>query len=132
MPIKLFDATTSLLQKAMDLRQTNQEIIASNIANAETPGYAPAVLDFEKSLQSAVKGSAARMITTDAGHLPGGSGGRTHISRDRSKAHIGDGNGVNLDQEMVNLAQNQLLFEVATQSINKKFALLKLLANDRT
>lgn len=132
MPIKLFDAATSLLRQAMDLRQTNQEIIASNIANAETPGYAPAVLDFEKSLQSAVNGSAARMMTTDSGHLPGSFGGKTHISRDRSKAHIGDGNGVNLDQEMVNLAQNQILFEVATQSINKKFALLKLLANDRT
>ena len=41
-PLNLFDNSITLLQKSLDLRSSNQRVIAGNIANAETPGYAPA------------------------------------------------------------------------------------------
>ena len=45
--IHQFDTTMRLLQKVLDLRSTNQEIIGANIANAETPGYAAQSFSFE-------------------------------------------------------------------------------------
>jgi flagellar basal-body rod protein FlgB len=129
----IFDKTGQLLQKVMDLRQQNQDVIASNIANAQTPGYAPARLQFEDALAGAVGRDGQGMATTHPQHLPVGGGlnqvqGKVMRTPDRSG--LGDGNNVNLDQEMIGLAENQILFEAAAQMLNKKMGLLKYAAQD--
>lgn len=125
----LFDNTTSLLQKSLDLRSRNQQVIASNIANAETPGYAPARFEFEKELQTALSGSQPNLETTHSGHLPAQSTSVSNvkgtITRSPDNTGIGDDNGVSVDEEMISLSENQIMYETAAQLLKKKLSVLK-------
>lgn len=125
--LSLFDTDIHLLKKTLDLRSANQRIIASNIANADTPGYTPARFEFEQELQQALQGKGAAQIT-HPGHIPLGASDLSSvtgtISRDQDTTGIGDGNGVNIDQEMLTLSENELMYESATQLLNKKLAML--------
>lgn len=126
--LSLFDPSMQLLRKTLDLRSENQRVIASNIANADTPGYAPARFEFEKQLEAAVKrkGVAA---ATHPDHFPIGGAGNIGsvsgtITRRHDKTGIGDENGVNMDQEMMALSKNELLYETAAQLLKKKLTQL--------
>jgi len=127
--IKLFDETTAILQKSLDLRSSNQRVIAGNIANAETPGYAPARFEFEKELQTAISGSNPQLATTHRGHISPSSDSveqvRGKIVRTPDKTGIGDNNGVSVDEEMIALSENQIMYETAAQLLKKKLSLLK-------
>ncbi len=132
MPIQdLFGPTVRVLEKSLDLRQQRQQVIASNIANAQTPGYIPAKLSFEEGLKQAAQGKPGAPGVTHPAHIPlkGGVGG-ARVERQADQAGIGDGNGVSLDQEMLDLAENQILFEAGAQMVGQKLGLLKYVAGD--
>jgi len=128
-PLAPFDSNMTLLQKVMDLRSTKQSVIAANIANAETPGYARKVFEFEKELQQALTVNSGKLETTHSRHIPltpsniSSVSGKVHEIKDTKG--IGDENGVSVDMEMIDLSENQLLYETAAQLLKKKFALLK-------
>ncbi|MCF6291622.1 MAG: flagellar basal body rod protein FlgB [Desulfobacterales bacterium] len=124
----LFDRTIGLLQKTLDLRMQNQQVISANIANADTPGYRAVHLRFEDGLKRALANSAAGDVR-DPGPLPAAAGNFEHVRprvvRTGDPGGIGDRNGVDLEEEMIALAENQMLYEAATQMISKKFGLLR-------
>jgi flagellar basal-body rod protein FlgB len=128
------DRTIGLLEKVLELRQQNQQVIASNIANADTPGFTPSRLEFEASLKQALAGGAMQPATTHAAHFPIGAanieGVRAKVIQTPAQPQIGDRNGVDLEQEMMALAENQILYETATQLISKKLGILKYVAQD--
>nr|MDJ0623902.1 flagellar basal body rod protein FlgB [Desulfocapsaceae bacterium] len=64
------DQTMALLQKVLDLRADKEKVIASNIANSETPGYKPSRLNFEKQLQHALDKRSFSGQTTHQKHIP--------------------------------------------------------------
>lgn len=127
--IQPFDTNTQLLSKVLDLRANRQEVISSNIANAETPGYAPARFNFEAELEQAISNSPNKLTTTDSNHIPLGSSnfesitGTTVIEPDNHG--IGDDNGVSVQDEMLSLSENQLMYETSLQLLNKKLAMIK-------
>ncbi|MCK4690462.1 MAG: flagellar basal body rod protein FlgB, partial [Desulfuromonadales bacterium] len=61
--IKIADRTMAALQKSLDLRAQKQQVIAANIANAETPGYAARKLTFEDDLRKAIASPETPMRT---------------------------------------------------------------------
>jgi flagellar basal-body rod protein FlgB len=128
-PLNLFDDTTILLQKSLDLRSSNQRVIAGNIANAETPGYSPARFEFEQELKAAISGSNPGLAATNPRHFPVNSdnvsGVQGKIVRTPDNTGIGDSNGVSVDQEMIALSENQIMYETAAQLLKKKLSLLK-------
>ena len=128
-PLNLFDHTTVLLQKSLDLRSTNQRIISSNIANAETPGYAPSRFEFEEELTAALKGAGSSVRTTHSRHISNGASTVSHVEgsvvQSPDKTGIGDQNGVSVDEEMIALSENQIMYETAAQLLKKKLSLLK-------
>ncbi|MFP7756393.1 flagellar basal body rod protein FlgB [Thermodesulfobacteriota bacterium B35] len=132
--IQQFDPTLVMLQKVLDLRAENQQVISSNIANADTPGYAPATLEFEEQLRSAMAGDGLKPVVTRPGHIPITPGDVSRvtgtISRHPDTTGIGDENGVSVDKEMVRLSENQILYEAAVTMLNKKLAALKYVAGD--
>ncbi len=132
--IQQFDPTLLMLQKVLDLRAENQQVISSNIANADTPGYAPATLEFEKQLHSAMFGGDLKPVVTQPGHIPVTPGDISQvtgtITRRPDTTGIGDENGVSVDREMVRLSENQILYEAAVTMLNKKLAALKYVAGD--
>lgn len=129
-PTAPFDANMKLLSKVLDLRAKNQQVIASNIANAETPGYSPARLEFEEALRQAVgDNESLKLATSEQGHIPLGPEaleeiqGSLVISHDTTK--LGDENNVSVDQEMLALSENEILYEAAAQLLKKKMGMLK-------
>lgn len=127
--IQQFDTTMRLLQKVLDLREKNQEIIGSNIANAETPGYSAQSFSFEQELQGALHGNTLRPVTTQANHIPLGPSELENVSGSvtvtKDNTGLGDENSVSVDQEMVKLSQNEILYEAAVTMLNKKLSLVK-------
>ncbi|MBN1141884.1 MAG: flagellar basal body rod protein FlgB [Deltaproteobacteria bacterium] len=128
----IFDGTMKALQTALDFRVANQKTISSNIANLDTPGYVPVKLEFEQDLNRAMQ-SGVKLAKTNSSHL--GSEGEldgisARVVRTPSRAGIGDQNEVNLDEEMIRMAENQIHFEAVIQALNKKISLLKYVAQD--
>lgn len=129
-PTQLFDANTRLLGKVLDLRAQKAQIISANIANAETPGFSPSRFDFEQDLAQALDGRKEIQLTrSDARHLALGPANFNEVSGKvvmvADRTGTGDKNGVSVDQEMLNLSENELLYETAAQLLGKKFSLLK-------
>jgi flagellar basal-body rod protein FlgB len=124
----IFDTTTRFLKKALDLRWLNQKVISANIANAETPGYAAVHLDFKKSLERAMDQPELQGEGRDNPAffpIAGQGGGEGTLVQTPDRSGIGDRNNVQVDQEMMSLSQNEILYQAATQSLNTKLGLLK-------
>lgn len=131
MPIDLFDKNLTLLEKSLELRSRRNSILASNIANRETPGYRAQDLVFEKELHRAFHSDRPGPLkTSDPRHFDG-------VKREPLELVTGqqinsfnpdprmDRNTVNLDKEMAKLAENQLMYEASVRAVNWKFRLLK-------
>ncbi len=123
------DSNIKLLQKVMDLRSANQSVIAANIANAETPGYAAAKFEFEDELQQVLNRQSGPLRTTHSRHIPLGAADISSITGTirhvEDNTGIGDENGVSVDEEMIALSENELLYETAAQLLKKKIGMLK-------
>jgi flagellar basal-body rod protein FlgB len=129
-PLTPFDTQMRLLGKVLDLRAGNAQVISSNIANAETPGYAPARFEFEQELSDALqKQNGVRLATTSPAHIPLGPANFQQVSGKivtvEDRTPIGDENGVSIEKEMLALSENELLYETAAQLLGKKLTLLK-------
>ncbi len=124
----------NLLQKVLDLRTRNQQVISSNIANAETPGYSASSFEFEAQLKSAISGGELKPVAGRKDHIPISPANLSQVQGDivvhRDKTGIGDRNSVSVDQEMVKLSENQILYEAAIIMLNKKLAMMKYVSND--
>lgn len=131
---RLTDRTMAVLQKSLDLRAEKQQVIAGNIANVDTPGYSARKMNFEESLRKAIDTPEMDGRATNAKHFPLGASGisgvQGEIVRQPSANPLGDGNSVSVDDEMFELAENQLLYEAGSQILKKKLSLLKYVANN--
>lgn len=129
-PLNPFDSNIGLLNKVLDLRAQKAQVISSNIANAETPGFSPSRFEFEEDLKHAISqkeqtsltSSHPNHITTAPAHFNSVVG---KIRMEEDKAGIGDANGVSVADEMLDLTENALLYETTVQLLNKKMSLLK-------
>jgi flagellar basal-body rod protein FlgB len=128
----IFGNTISLLGKSVDLRAKNQNLIASNVANAETPNFVPKTLAFEQELQGALKSrqnGQSTLATPHQRHIPihgTGTGNAIQtvtgkVIETPNKTPSKDGNAVELEDEMGKMAENQIMFNASVQMLNKKF-----------
>jgi flagellar basal-body rod protein FlgB len=129
MPVNgIFSKTVDVLAKSIDLRAKQQNLISSNIANAETPNYVPKALSFEGELQGALKGSrAGAQAQTNSRHFPlKGASSRIQsvtgqIIETPAKTPGKDGNAVELEAEMGRMVENQIMYNASVQILAKKF-----------
>ena len=126
----IFNSTIDLLGKSVDLRAKSQNLIASNIANAETPNFVPKTLAFEQELQGALNNRQSGqhpVSAPNARHIPvrgAGAGIRSvtgKVLETPAKTPGKDGNAVELENEMGKMAENQVMFNASVQMLNKKF-----------
>lgn len=127
--LSLTDDNMLLLSKVLDLRATNEKVIASNIANSETPGYTPSKFEFENELKNAIDSNSFTIQTTEPGHISLSAANvhsvKGNIVKQPDTTNIGDLNGVSLEQEMLNLSENELLYETTAQLLKKKMSILR-------
>src|SRR5271154_6930492 len=119
------------LRASLDYHLARHNLLAANLAHAETPGFRP--LDLERT---AFEGELhAALQTTEPGHIAGpqaSEGGETwRVIQDPSSASVGsDGNGVSLDCEAVKIASNQLRYDTIATLVQDQLSSLEWAAND--
>ena len=126
----LFDKTTRALSSSLNMRQLRNNVISSNIANAETPGYQAKKVDFENALARALSvEDLGGLKGQEPGHYPTGPGALSRVRADvyeNPDVEVNnDGNTVNVEAEMTALAENSVMYKAAVQMINKKMAALR-------
>ena len=122
------DNALSFQQQALGLRAQRQQILAGNIANADTPHYQARDFDFSTALKEAVAGRSSgnlALTTTAAAHLPG--------SVQESSARLlyrnpvqpsADGNTVDMDVERAQFSENAVQYEASVAFITAQIKLL--------
>lgn len=133
--MSLFDKTTNALGAALNFRLQKQNLVGSNIANAETPGFHAQKIDFEKSLSRALElDGAGSMAATHEGHQPFSRGNiekvRAEIYDNPDIPVNNDKNTVDLEREMADLAENSILYKTAIELMRKKLGAMKYAASD--
>jgi len=114
--------------KALVLRAQRQGVIASNIANADTPGFAARDINFKESMSAANSSSLAldgllgsstnpAHIATTGSSLGGTDSDRGLVYAAQSQPSM-DGNSVDLDRERANFADNSVRYEATLRFIN--------------
>lgn len=92
----MLDGLTGNLERYMDLLSDRQKLVASNIANADTPGYKTQDVDFQFEFMSLAKGQDPQVI------------------QPQGLQEKPDGNNVSLDREARMLSENQMRFNLAS------------------
>jgi flagellar basal-body rod protein FlgB len=116
--------TLQFQAQALMLRSERQRVIASNIANADTPGYVARDMNFAEALRQATTGtpagSAGTMLATDPGHIqpPGGALADANLEYATPSQPNLDRNTVDLDRERAAFADNTVKYEAALRFIN--------------
>ena len=108
--------------QALSLRSERQRLIASNIANADTPGYVARDFSFAQALREATgpAAGAGAMATTSGGHMAGNTGARSEpnlLYASASQTNL-DRNTVDMDRERANFADNAVKYEATLRFIN--------------
>jgi flagellar basal-body rod protein FlgB len=116
----------SMLRTRMQWHQERQEVLAHNVSNANTPNFRPSDLAPPDPAAPRAGGSIA-MLRTSSAHLAGTTGGATQFQR----ANGGEfevrpgGNAVNLEDEMLKVAANQMDYQAATALYARGLGLIK-------
>jgi flagellar basal-body rod protein FlgB len=117
--------TLDFQARALELRSERQRLIASNIANADTPGYVARDLNFAQALRAATGSlpAASAMAVSSPGHIGGGSDGvAARTGADLTYATAAqtnlDRNTVDMDRERASFADNSVKYEATLRFIN--------------
>ena len=97
----MLDRLAGQLERYMDLLSARQKLVASNIANADTPGYHTKDIDFQQEFLNA-------------------TGGSPQLVEPSGLKVKNDGNNVSLDRESRLLAENALRFNMAAQLLKSQ------------
>lgn len=124
------DKTLKALAASLNFRQMRQELISSNVANSDTPGYKSKRISFEEALARAIDIDGDQTLNTeDVNHFNVGGGGfdnlQPEIYEDSNDIVSEDGNNVDRDQELAMMAENKILYDATIQLVNKKLGLMK-------
>lgn len=123
--VSKLDQTINFHRQALGLRSYRQEVLAANIANADTPNYKARDIDFNSALQKALAGkseSSLSLATTSSRHLVGtGSTGPAPLLYEKELQPSADGNTVNMDVERSKFAENAIQYEASLNFISGQF-----------
>jgi flagellar basal-body rod protein FlgB len=124
--IDKLDAALRFNREALNLRAERQEVIAANIAHADTPNYKARDFDFSARLSDAVErgrsSQSMSMATTSSRHIEGqaqAASDKDLLYRTPNQSSI-DGNTVEMDVERIAFADNALRYESNLTVLNAK------------
>lgn len=108
--------------KAIDALWQRSNVISDNVANADTPGYQQKSVSFEDQLSQALAGNHL-----DANELSGIS---PQVQVDPGVVSSADSNGVDMENQMVELMRNQLQYSYLTRGVSDQLSMLKTAASN--
>jgi flagellar basal-body rod protein FlgB len=124
-----FAKTVDLLKRGMDIAVLRRDVIANNIANAETPNFKRTVVNFESELKRALdseKIGPPRQFIADRRHIPfhrpvDYRTVRPRLVLDYLTTAKNNGNNVDIEEEGMLALENQLLYQTMAQAIASEF-----------
>ena len=127
----IFNFNDRVQMESLGQRLRRSHVINANIANAETPGFRALGYDFEDQLQSLNESTENLPLKTSHPnhHRNGFTKADGQISPDvfvkPSESISNDGNTVDVDLEMTQMAHNEILYRTAVETLNRKIGILK-------
>lgn len=118
-----FDKTMKLLSSMMDFRAQKHQLITSNVANIDTPGYTSKDLQFKGIIGEEMQ---KKLVKTDKRHLSGQFANVGSIDGEI----IDSGDRVNIETEMTNLAENHLMYNTSVELLSRKLRSIKMVFNE--
>lgn len=122
---------SSILEKSLNASWTRNDIISQNLANVDTPQYKRKDVAFEEFLNDSMGRSRLEGTVTDKRHIAINSKGKVdnvepELVEDNSNSSMRiDGNNVDIDSEMANLAKNQIKYNALIQMLNGSYSKIK-------
>jgi len=128
---QVLDKADSVLEQSLNLRLQKHNVTLSNVVNAQTPGYRALGFEFENQLQAAIgESDKLPMKVNHKSHIQ--TPGLSLDGRLRPDLHVkptesvgNDGNTVDVDQEMADMAENQILYRATLELMNRRLSLLR-------
>jgi flagellar basal-body rod protein FlgB len=116
------NVTYELLKKSLDAAALRSRVIANNIANVNTKGFKRSEVVFEEKLQKEMEkhGSSEEAIETI----------QPEIVQDKSTSMRLDGNNVDIDNEMTNMAANNILYNTLVTQLNTRLGIMRYVINE--
>lgn len=117
-------------EQALNIRSNRAEILASNIANADTPGYKAQDLDFKSALALAGEqyNSGTNLALTNSKHISIGNSNPLLNAvkfRDAYQPDTGDGNTVDINTERMAYTENSLEYQTTLEFLNSRISTLR-------
>jgi len=127
MPDKLsFKKTFLALERAISIAQQRHSFISSNISNLDTPNYKAKNIDFKTALAQVLEPDhGINLARTNPRHIGLGTNSANTIEPFEEKGEWNGYNWVDIDKEMTRLAENNLRYRTATETLLRKIAILK-------
>lgn len=126
--VSKIDNALSFQQQALGLRAQRQQILAGNIANADTPNFKARDFDFSTALKEAVAGRSSgglALVTTAPKHLPGsGESSPARLMYRSTVQPSADGNTVDMDVERAQFSENAVQYEAGVTFISQQIKTL--------
>ena len=121
-----FDQFLNVQRQALGLRAQRQQILAANIANADTPNYKARDIDFQSVLTQSLAGKSQAqgvdLARTNGRHLAGTGATSPFSAMYRRDVQMSvDGNTVDMDTERAAFAENSLRYEAAVTFLSSQF-----------
>ncbi len=121
---------TKYLEKGLDASWTRHQVILNNIANADTPGFKTSHVEFEDAFKQALEQGDFAARKTRKGHMNIGSPSvddvPVQIVQDSNTTMRMDGNNVDIDHEMTELAKNNIYYDTLVQKLTSEYNRLRL------
>ncbi|MFD2638267.1 flagellar basal body rod protein FlgB [Piscibacillus salipiscarius] len=126
--MKLFSDTIHNLEQGLNYSSTKNKVIAQNLSNVDTPNYKAKDVSFKKQLEHAQNSFQAKR--TNENHIPFGHSDQVIQIREKNGVTYNhNGNSVDIDKEMTELAENQIYYQALVERINGKFNSIKSVLN---
>ncbi|GLB59355.1 flagellar basal body rod protein FlgB [Cytobacillus sp. NCCP-133] len=124
--MKMFSGTISTIERALDYSSLKQKVISQNIANVDTPNYRAKDVSFKEVFQQVVHGPLeANKSDTRHYDFNGGPSSLQGVVTKKNVSYNHNGNSVDLDKEMSDLATNQIYYHAMIERMSGKFSSLQ-------
>ena len=131
----MFDGLHKGLGQVLDLRMAQHTLTATNLANADTPGFKAKFIPFDRILSEVVdRSSHLSLRQTHSEHLPGlgTDPSDPQVEEIEAPPWATDGNSVVAEREAVRLKENSTLYSGVSRGLSRRLAMMRFAASDGT
>jgi flagellar basal-body rod protein FlgB len=123
--LKLFSHTFNILEQGLEYSSLKQKVISHNIANVDTPNYKAKEVHFKAELNRAIRSLEAHRTHPKHFEFKNVLHSNFSVTTRNDVIYNHNGNNVDIDKEMSDLAANQIYYNALVERLNGKFNSLK-------